>query len=97
MLFACCLCSFRAKEGNSRLLWARQALPHQHASHGWLVSGRRDGAMGFTRPHVKSVRLINGTLGGSVSARVANRGLARPARSLVHRGPGERRVREGAG
>ena len=56
-----------------------------------------DGAMGFTRPHVKSVRLINGTLGGSVSARVANRGLARPARSLVHRGPGERRVREGAG
>ena len=48
--------------------------------------------------HVKSVRLINGTLGGSVSARVANRGLlARPAQSLVHRGPGERRVREGAG
>ena len=45
--------------------------------------------MGFTRPHVKSARLINGTLGGSVSARVANGGLARPARSLgVSRGPG---------
>eukprot|EP00935_MAST-01C_sp_MAST-1C-sp1_P000217 g217.t1 len=27
-----------------------------------------DGAMGFTRPHVKSARLINGTLGGSGEA-----------------------------
>ena len=52
-------------------------------------------ACGYERgTHVKSARLINGTLGGSVSARVANRGLARPAQSLVHRGPGERRVRE---
>ena len=53
------------------------------------------GAMGFTRPQLKSVRLINGTLGGSVSARVANGGLARPARSLVLRGPGRRRLGQG--
>ena len=52
--------------------------------------------MGFTRPQSKSVRLINGTLGGaSVSARVANGGLARPARSLVLRGPGRRRLGQG--
>lgn len=51
--------------------------------------------MGFTRPQLKSVRLINGTLGGSVSARVANGGLARPARSLVLRGPGRRRLGQG--
>ena len=44
-----------------------------------------------------SVRLINGTLGGSVSARVANGGLARPARGLVLRGPGRRRRRLGQG
>ena len=52
---------------------------------------------GCERIIVVLVSVANGTLGGSVSARVANRGLARPARSLVHRGPGERRVREGAG
>ena len=52
-------------------------------------------AMGFTRPQSRSVRLINGTLGGSVSARVANGGLARPARSLVLRGPGRRRLGQG--
>ena len=51
--------------------------------------------MGFTRPQSKSVRLINGTLGGSVSARVANGELARPARSLVLRGPGRRRLGQG--
>ena len=51
--------------------------------------------MGFTRPQLKSVRLINGTLGGSVSARVANGELARPARSLVLRGPGRRRLGQG--
>ena len=53
------------------------------------------GAMGFTRSQLRSVRLINGTLGGSVSARVANGGLARPARSLVLRGPGRRRLGQG--
>ena len=47
------------------------------------------------RQHQRSVRLINGTLGGSVSARVANGGLARPARSLVLRGPGRRRLGQG--
>ena len=56
-------------------------------------------APGFTPsgdgPQLKSARLINGTLGGSVSARVANGGLARPARSLVLRGPGRRRLGQG--
>ena len=39
MLFACCLCSFRAKEGNSRLLWAydrpRQTPPPERLVGVW--------------------------------------------------------------
>ena len=36
MLFACCLCSFRAKEGNSRLLWAYDRPRHTPPPE-WLV------------------------------------------------------------
>ena len=37
MLFACCLCSFRAKEGNSRLLWAYDRPRHTPPPE-WLVN-----------------------------------------------------------